>query len=82
MLEEDAWGGWGGMLCAGKGDLEVTPNTPTPSLPTSFLPPPRRGLSPGALVTWDALCMLGCMHVRQDGDGDGVRKEDGRVTNF
>lgn len=53
LLEEDAFGGG---LCAGRGDLEVTPSTPIPSLPTSFLPPTLERAESGC--TRDTRCAV------------------------
>ncbi|XP_030357542.1 monoacylglycerol lipase ABHD6 isoform X3 [Strigops habroptila] len=62
--------GRGDAVCWERGP-EGGPQYPYP------IPPPRRGLSPGALVTRAVPCILCCVRVRQDGDGDRVRKQDG-----
>lgn len=55
---------------------------PPQFFPTPPPPLPRRGLSPGTLVTSVAPCILRCVRVGQDGGGDGVRKEVWHVMIF
>lgn len=80
MPEKDALAGGG--LCAENRGQDVAPGSPYLIPAQLSYPLPRRRLSPSALVTSDVPCMLCCVRLRQDEDGDGVRKEDGHVMNF